>query len=461
MPSPQSRIRVLLLAEMANPEWPSVPLVGWSHCEAISRLTDAHLVTQVRNRDGILRAGLREQVDFTAIDSEGIAKPMWALASILRGGAGKGWTTIQAMAPISYYCFEYLVWKQFGAKLKAGEFDLVHRVTPMSPAVPSPMATWCKSIGVPFVLGPLNGGLPWPREFPSLAKQENEWLAPLRNLYRTLPYQRSTRIKSSAVLVGSRSVWKQWKSKACENVFYMPENGIDPKRFGVPRRRVPKRPLKILFVGRMVPYKAADIVIEATAAMVKRGDVELVMIGDGPHRSYLEGLANRLSLGTAIRFVDSVRHTELANYYQDADIFGFPSLRELGGAVVMESMVQGVVPIVVDYGGPPEFITVKSGVAIPMGDRSAIIRNFADAVQGFVDDPGRLQPMSIAARNDVLERFTWDSKAEADVAVYNWLLRRGPRPTYLPPARSQDMQRSASYTSGCTPSSGGDMRGQW
>ncbi len=427
------RVRVLLLAEMANPNWQSVPLVGWSHCEAIARQTDAHLVTQVRNREDILQSGYREGIDFTALDSERIAKPMWALASLLRGGSGKGWTTIQALAPISYYYFEYLAWRKFEARLKAGEFDIVHRVTPMSPAVPSPMAKWCQSIGVPFVIGPLNGGLAWPSEFPTLAKQENEWLAPFRDAYRLMPYQKSTRSKSAAVLLGSRNVWDLWQPENKGQVFYMPENGIDPLRFGVPDRTPATRPLKILFVGRMVPYKAADLVIEATADLLRRGEVELTLIGDGPHRKYLEHLASELSLGDSVRFLNSVPHTELANHYQQADLFGFPSLRELGGAVVMEAMVQGVVPIVVDYGGPPEFLTAETGVTIPLGDRESIIQRFRAAVQRFVERPELLQPMSEAARQDILKRFTWDAKAADDVAVYRWLLGQGPLPCLAPP----------------------------
>ncbi|MBM3963031.1 MAG: glycosyltransferase family 1 protein, partial [Planctomycetes bacterium] len=51
-------MRVLLLAEEANPEWFSVPLEGWSHGQAIARRVDVHVITQVRNREAFERAGV-------------------------------------------------------------------------------------------------------------------------------------------------------------------------------------------------------------------------------------------------------------------------------------------------------------------------------------------------------------------------------------------------------------------
>src|SRR5688572_22725050 len=243
-----SRFRVLLIAEAANPEWASVPLEGWSLAQAMAGVADVHLVTQVRNREAILRTGLTESRDFTAIDSESIQRPFHWLAQKLRGGPGLGWTTVSALSTISYYHFENLVWSRFRNPLRSGRFDFVHRHTPLSPTTPSVLAARCRRIGVPFVLGPLNGGLPWPSGFDRVRVREREWLSYVRTAYRLLPASRSTLTHAAAVIAGSRSAWNQVAGSCRDRCVYIPENAVDSARFPTSPARNRSGPLKAVFL---------------------------------------------------------------------------------------------------------------------------------------------------------------------------------------------------------------------
>lgn len=419
------RLRVLLLVEAANPEWVSVPLVGWSLARALAGVADVHLVTQVRNRDAFLRAGLVEGVEFTAIDSEALAGPLWKLGTFLSGGRG-GWTIQQAVATISYPYFEHLVWQRFGAEIRAGHYDVVHRITPLSPVQQSPIAAKCRRAGVPFVLGPINGGVPWPKGFAAEMKREREWLSKVRGLYRALPGRQAT-LRADAILAGSRQTLRDIPVQHHGRVIYLPENAIDPARFNAQAMHGEPGPMRACFIGRLVPLKGVDMLIAAAAPLLRDGRLVLEIIGDGDQMASLR--AQAAEFGAAVVFHGWQAHAQVQDIAARCQVLAFPSIREFGGGVVLEAMALGLAPIVVDYAGPAELVTEDTGWKVPLTSRAGLIEGLGAQLAWCVAHPAEVRQKGAAAQARVQSLFTWDRKAAQILEIYHWILAPGtPKP---------------------------------
>lgn len=420
--------RVLIIAEAANPEWVSVPLIGWSLAQALAKITDAHIVTQIRNRDAFLRAGLVEGRDFTAIDSEAFARPLWKIGTILRMGEGKGWTALQMVSALSYPYFERLVWKEFGADIQSGAYDIVHRITPLSPTINSPLAAKCARANVPFILGPLNGGVPWPKQFDAERRAEREWLSYVRGVYKALPGRKSTLMHAAAILVGSRHTESEIPANHRKKCVYIPENAIDPARFS--RAPTPQSGvLRACFIGRMVPYKGPDMLLEAAAPLLRSGRLVIDMIGDGPMMDTLKKLA--ADTPENVHFHGWCAHQDVQDIAAKCQLFAFPSIREFGGGVVLEAMALGLTPLIVDYAGPGELVDEATGFKVPMGSRDDIIDAFRAELLRITDAPEILAQTGAASRARVREYFTWDKKAAQILDVYNWVANTRDKPNFF------------------------------
>lgn len=424
---------MLVIAEAANPEWVSVPLVGWSLATALRAVADVHIITQIRNREAFLRAGLVEGTDFTAIDSEAIARPIYKLAEVMRMGQGKGWTMVTALSSrLSYPYFERLVWAQFGEAIKSGKYDIVHRVTPLTPTANSSLAPKCAKAGVPFVLGPLNGGVPWPAGFDAERRREKEWLSYVRGAYKLSNARRKMLTACSAIIAGSRFTAGDLPARHRDKVALIPENAIDPDRFdlsGAVATREAGKPLRGCFVGRLVPYKGPDMLIEAALPFLHDGSLVLDILGNGPMEDDLKALAHAKGVADAITFHGWVAHENVQSILVQADMLTFPSVREFGGGVVLEAMALGVVPVICDYAGPAELVDASTGYKIAMGNRDQVIANFRQTLAGIIERPDTLNEKSSASRERVVQTYTWSQKAAQIREIYDWVMAKdGPIP---------------------------------
>jgi glycosyltransferase involved in cell wall biosynthesis len=410
-------MRSLILADSCNPEWPSLPIVAFKTARALANHCDVLVATQIRNEPNIVKHGFGE-ADVVFIDTEAVAAPIHRLSTAIRGGAGVGWTTATAFAYPMYIAFEAAVRRRLGRDIRNGRFDVVHRLTPMSPTTPSPMATWST---VPFVLGPLNGGLPWPPQFKAELQREREWLSRVRGLHKLLPYYRSTYRDSAAILAAFDHTRADLGPEAADRVIDFPEVGVDPDQF-LPKdwSAQSKERLTAIFAGRLVPYKLPEVAVRAFANEPTLRRHRLVVVGDGPERPRLEAIIAEHGLEETVELVGWKTQDEVGELMRQADVFLFPSIRELGAGVVVEAMGSGLPCLVVDYGAPGALVGKDRGVAVPLSDPDTLIRDFGSVMSELFDQPARLREMGQRAQEHALRYYSWDAKARKFLDVYRW-----------------------------------------
>jgi glycosyltransferase involved in cell wall biosynthesis len=433
------RLRILLLGPDCDPEEVSIPLVTYSHAAALAQLHDVTLVA----RSSVENALRRAKAPFRAI--EVVRTPLldrifaWGFRRIFKCNYDS-----QALTAFRYpfsIAFEWRAWRQLRLRILAGEFDVVLRIVPLTAVLPSPFAFFLRKGPIPFVIGPINGGLPWPPGFSQLDKQR-EWVSGLRNLYRLLPFARSTYRHAAAIIAASSQTYAEFAPYR-DKLFFVPENGI--------RRTVcsddGRRPdfdarLELLFVGGLVPRKACDLALRAAAPLLRSDSAHFTVVGDGPERHRLEQLTRSLGLENAVTFCGRLSHSEVLNRMRSADVFVFPSLRDFGGGVVFEALAVGAVPVVVDFGGPGDIIHPGVGYKVALTNESDVVLGIEKILANLAsnrDLVNRLRQQGMSYARDCL---TWDAKAQSTTEVLNWAVRRGLKPN-LPPPKIQHLESAS------------------
>jgi glycosyltransferase involved in cell wall biosynthesis len=412
-------LKVLLIIESCNPDWSSVPLVGYNFFRELDKQVTATLVTHARNRDALQSRGHHNVVYIE--ESRGIQRYF----SLVNPIASKIWPLFHALTYPVYEEFNRKVYEQFQGPVQAGNYDLVHVITPMIPRYPVKLSQACDR--TPFLYGPVNGGVPFPKNFEAIARKEHSYLNFLRDLGQILlPGYEETYRRADKLLAGSTYTLKMLQDKFDLprdrlQLFY--ENGIEQRFLDAARDRTSHDPLELIFVGRLVPYKGADMLIDAIAALGQsvRDRIHLTIVGDGQERSALEAQTQALNLFSAITFTGWVPQQETLTYYRNSDLFCFPSIREFGGAVAMEAMACGLPCIVVNNGGLGEYVTAETGFRIEPISREHIVTEMAKHITTLVNDDALRQRMSQQATENA-KQFEWGHKAQAMLEVYRELV---------------------------------------
>ena len=164
--------------------------------------------------------------------------------------------------------------------------------------------------------------------------------------------------------------------------------GVDRTRFfpgdrseARARLGLPSGPTLFLWVGRMVPVKGLDILMQAAARLNRRGCFfELVMAGDGVERVRLERMAGTLGLRNVVRFVGNVPHVDLPDWYRAADWCVLSSHSEGVPNVLLEAHACGTPFIATRVGGVAEIAVHGVDRMVPPGDPEGLAEHMAQHV---------------------------------------------------------------------------------
>ena len=244
-----SRLRILVLAPDTNPESITGPLLSFHQAQALAQIHDVTLVIR-STVEGVVR---QASASFRAI--EVVPMPLlerihaWSFRWIFKSNYRS-----QAFTAFGYpfsIAFEWHAWRQLRSRILDDEFDVVLRLLPIVPVLPSLFAFFLRDGPIPFVIGPLNGGLPWPPGF-SQADKQKEWISGLRNLYRFLPFARATYNNAAAIVAGSSQTYAEFVQHQ-EKVFFLPENGLTRSQCDSVRAPGRAHRLELSFVGALIP----------------------------------------------------------------------------------------------------------------------------------------------------------------------------------------------------------------
>ncbi len=163
--------------------------------------------------------------------------------------------------------------------------------------------------------------------------------------------------------------------------------------------------------------------MRALAVLAKRHpSLRYVIIGDGPERVALEGLAARLEVAERVEFRGQLAPAEAIEQVRRCTLFAMPSTEEAFGVAYIEAMAGGV-PAIGCRGepGPEEIAAAGDGfMLVPPGD----IERLTQRIDELLSDPQRLREAGIRARETVAANFSWERCGEQTVAAYEHALAR-------------------------------------
>ncbi len=409
--------RVLLSAYQCAPGLGSVSQIGWEWYSRLSRRTSVTLITHARNRPALEAAGAPlPGSDVLFIDTEWFAGPLYRTSKKL---FPRSEHAVFLLSSLDFYLYDYQALRLI-RKRALQQWDVIHAVTPVSPLA----ATRLCRIRLPSIVGPWNGGLSSPQAFAEIMRQDSAWVYRIRSAGRLADKAVRCTKNAAVILSAGRATDESLPSESRTRVKRMLENGVDLSIFR-PGALIPppssQNPLRVLFVGRLIPVKGLSLLLEAVARVKAALNLRLTIAGDGPVRGDLEREIAARQLTDVVTLTGNLPLAQVSQHMRESHVFCLPSVRESGGAVLLEAMGCAIPVLAVNYGGPAEIVDDEVGRLLSADDPEALVADLVAALRDCVRHPERWRQRGAAGRRRTEARYGWDAKMDDAMKLYREL----------------------------------------
>jgi glycosyltransferase involved in cell wall biosynthesis len=399
--------RVLIVAENASTRLGGEAILPYHYFRLLrARRLDAFLIVHERSRDELEMLFADDLDHIRFVKDQALQKLFYRMGRLLPRRID------EATLGLANNMLTQMAQRQAIRALRC-EGTVIHQPIPVSPRFPSILS----GLGAPLVVGPLNGGMEYPSSFRHEEGSFSRLLIAVgRSFTDVMNSLFNGKQKAAVILVANQRTRDALPSGLEGRVVELPENGVDTTQWlGAAAQPEKASSARFVFMGRLVDWKALDIVLDALKLVV---GAELDVIGDGPQRATWESHALAAGVGDRVRFRGWLRQDECAVFLRGSCALLLPSIYECGGAVVLEAMAMSVPVIATAWGGPLDYLDSNCGILLQPDNRNALVVGFAEGMTRLMESRELCAEMGAAGRARLLAHFDWSKKIDTMLEIY-------------------------------------------
>ena len=233
--------------------------------------------------------------------------------------------------------------------------------------------------------------------------------------------------RGSAVVLSATATAKQHLQEfiGVDSIQHL-ETGLDCQVSSPRTARDATEPLRVLWAGRLRPWKCFPLLAKAVAELPDARRVQVRVLGTGPCKSPWIRLTERLGIADRFDWIEWPAYQDTLQHYAWADVFAFTSLRDTSGTGLLESLAAGAPVLGVDHQGAADIMTEHCAIPLPVSSPGETIRHLAQAMVELDDDRNRLLRLSHGAQQRAAD-FEWHRRIAWTSEVYRSALQQSAR----------------------------------